>query len=645
MNTYAKILVTTLPLVFFFLFATVGTTYYFARMALNDLAETWLGTRLSEAMRIAAAQTDILKVYGLEDIPASIAKAKIDAGSAMSAIEVGKLGYIFAVDAQGAIALHPDRALIGSDVSKQAWFREMKQGQGRFVYITQAGRNLARHDYFEPWQWFIVATDPEAEVYGVADRMRPYVIWLGIVCSIVLATALMLLARRLTQPLRSLTDGADRIGKGDLETRISIRSRDEFGHLAEVFNRMAAHLQETLTTLQRREEHFRAIIENASDIVAILDADGVFLYASPSIERILGYGPQNLIGKNALEFLHPADRRNIAEYFKQPVESVIPATPTEFRFRHNSGSWCTLEGTSENLLDHPAVKGFVINVRDISKRKQAEAGLQNSHQELERRVQDRTVQLKATNKELKDFAYVVSHDLKAPLRAISHLTHWISKDYSEVLDQKGKDMMGLVIKRVQRMDGLIDGVLRYSRIGVVSEEEERLDLNLIVRVVIDNLAPPDNIKITIENKLPIVLSDSVRMGQVFENIVGNAVKFMDKREGIVRVGCRDAGTHWQFSVSDNGPGIARQYQDKIFQIFQTLTPRDEHESTGIGLTLVKKIIELYGGSIWVVSEVGNGSNFFFTLPKERKRRFGQKGSMRDKTFFLRSEPAAGVPPS
>ena len=221
----------------------------------------------------------------------------------------------------------------------------------------------------------------------------------------------------------------------------------------------------------------------------------------------------------------------------------------------------------------------------------------------------------AANQELKEFAYIVSHDLKAPLRAISQLTHWISEDYAEVFDDDGREQMGLILKRGKRRDGLIDGVLRYSRIGRVKEKEEEMDLNLLVKEVVENLSPPENIQIALENKLPVVLRDPTRMGQVFQNLIGNAVKFMDKDEGVINVGCVDEGELWKFTVSDNGPGIDKRYHDKIFQIFQTLTARDEHESTGIGLTLVKKIITLYGGTIRVESEVGKGSAFIFTLPK------------------------------
>jgi len=182
-----------------------------------------------------------------------------------------------------------------------------------------------------------------------------------------------------------------------------------------------------------------------------------------------------------------------------------------------------------------------------------------------------------------------------------------------------KNIKDLILKRVKRMDGLIDGILRYSRVGRIREKEESLDLNLIVKAVVDTFSPPDNVKIIIENELPVVLRDSVRMEQVFQNLIGNAIKFMDKGEGVIKVGFADEGAYWKFSVSDNGPGINKKYHDKIFQIFQTLTPRDAHESTGIGLTLVKKIIKLYGGSVWVESETGRGATFFFTLPKKGEK--------------------------
>lgn len=616
MKTYWKILLTVLPLVLSFFFLSVGTTYYFSKKALTDLAETWLETRLTEALTIAGEQVALLQRYGLESVPASIEKAKMDAGAAIAAIEVGELGFVFVVNTRGIVTLHPDKGMVGQDVSGEAWFEELLTGETRLVFWGPGNTNMARAALFEPWEWMVLATSPEREIYGVANQLTSYIIYLAILGSIAMSIALMFMTRRLTAPLKSLMVGADRIGKGDLQTRISIPGRDEFSRLAEVFNKMTAELRKTLSTLQQKEEHFRSLIEHASDIVTILEADGTIAYASPSIERILGHQPEDLVGRNAFDFVHPDDRAGILGRYRKGVESPTEMTPTEFRFQHGNGSWRTLEGISENMLNHPAVGGFVINSRDISARKLALEALHESHQELEQRVRERTAQLKATNKELKEFAYVVSHDLKAPLRAISQLTHWISEDYADALDREGRDMMDLILKRVKRMDSLIEGVLSYSRIGSTRERTETLNLDTLVKELIDHAMAPPHINITINGKLPVVQGDPIRMEQVFQNLIDNAVTYMDKPEGIVTIGCEDKGSLWEFSVADNGPGIDKQYHDKIFQLFQTLAPRDEHESSGVGLTLVKKIIEQYEGSIWVVSETGKGSTFYFTLPQK-----------------------------
>jgi two-component system sensor kinase FixL len=225
-------------------------------------------------------------------------------------------------------------------------------------------------------------------------------------------------------------------------------------------------------------------------------------------------------------------------------------------------------------------------------------------------------QVESISKEFKDFVYIVSHDLKAPLRAIKALTDWLAADYADKFDADGKEQLNLLTSRVNRMNNLLDGVLQYSRIGRVTEDPVQIDTNQLIPKIIESLAPPANIHITIENQLPVITSELTRIQQVFQNLLSNAVRFMDKPEGFIKVGCTEENGFWKFSVSDNGPGIAEQHFEKIFKLFQTLQPKDQFESTGVGLTLVKKIVELYGGSIWVESKVGEGSTFFFTLPKQ-----------------------------
>ncbi len=248
--------------------------------------------------------------------------------------------------------------------------------------------------------------------------------------------------------------------------------------------------------------------------------------------------------------------------------------------------------------------------------RQPEQMLSDDPTDLETRCADLKAQLEASNNELKEFAYIISHDLRAPLRAVSQLAGWIANDYSGVLDEEGKDLINLLLSRIDRMEGLIQGILEYSRIGRVKEKGQRVDLNSLLGDVVDTISPPEGIQVIVETQLPTIMFEYEHAEQMFQHLVDNAVKFMDKPEGEIRIRAEDGGDHWKFSVADNGPGIDPTSHDKIFQIFQTLSPRDESESTGIGLTLVKKIVDTSGGDIWVESEVGAGTTFFLTLPKK-----------------------------
>ncbi len=247
--------------------------------------------------------------------------------------------------------------------------------------------------------------------------------------------------------------------------------------------------------------------------------------------------------------------------------------------------------------------GRVWSFRDITERKKAEQRQANLLEELEK-----------TNEELKEFAYIVSHDLKAPLRGIMTIIGFIADDYADKFDENSKRQVELLESRAERMCNLIDGVLRYSRIGKENEEKVRVDLNSLVPEIIDLIAPPEKISITIEDELPVIVCGRTRIAQVFQNLIGNAVKYMDKPEGVIKIGCLQDGDFLKFSVADNGPGIEEKQFDRIFKVFETLNRQDDIDSTGVGLTVAKKIINIYGGNIWVESEVGQGSTFFFTLP-------------------------------
>jgi len=234
---------------------------------------------------------------------------------------------------------------------------------------------------------------------------------------------------------------------------------------------------------------------------------------------------------------------------------------------------------------------------------------------LEQRVEQRTEELNKANEELKNFAYVVSHDLKAPLRAINQLANWISEDYANSFDEEGQEQMRLLRNRAKRMHDMIDGILQYSRVGRLKEQEELIDIVQLIHDVIDFLAPNHSINISLSGQFPVIMGEKLRVFQVFQNIIDNAIKYNDKETGFIDISCVENIQEWQFCIADNGPGIATQYQHKVFQLFQTLKPKDQTESTGIGLSLIEKIVLNWHGRIWIESDGKHGSKFIFTLPK------------------------------
>ncbi|MBW4599994.1 MAG: histidine kinase [Calothrix sp. FI2-JRJ7] len=261
-------------------------------------------------------------------------------------------------------------------------------------------------------------------------------------------------------------------------------------------------------------------------------------------------------------------------------------------------------------------------IMEIMERKRVEQELRQYKEHLEEIVQTRTVelelanaQLRSANQELNDFAYVVSHDLKAPLRGITSLSEWLLADYGEEFDEEGKKIVNLMISRVQRLHQLIDDILKYSRVGRAKVEKKHINLNKVVSELVGVLNIPENIKVEIPNQLPTIFCDKTRIEQLFQNLISNAIKFIDKPEGLIKISYVDEREYYKFSVADNGIGIESQHFEKIFQLFQKLTSLQDSDSTGVGLALVKKIVELHDGKVWVESKVGVGSSFVFTIKK------------------------------
>jgi two-component system sensor kinase FixL len=366
------------------------------------------------------------------------------------------------------------------------------------------------------------------------------------------------------------------------------------------------HRKQAEAALQESEARMRAIFETAVDAIITIDDHGILERLNPAAERLFGYSEAEVAGKN-VSILMPAPHRTrhdgYLSHYLQTGEKKIIGKGREVEGLRKDGSVFPMDlAVAEMQLGSRRM--FTGVVRDISARKLAEDNNRALLQELS-----------SANEELTNFAYVVSHDLKAPLRGIGSLADWLATDYADQFNDEGKEHMRLLINRVHRMGALIDGILQYSRVGRVREAHLPVDLNRLLAEVVDLLAPPAAVQVQVAPALPVVVGEPTRLQQVFHNLISNAIKYMDKPQGLVQVGCEDGGAQWRFYVRDNGPGIEQRHFERIFQLFQTLAARDRVESTGVGLTLVKKIVEMYHGQIWLESEVGSGTTFWFTLPK------------------------------
>ncbi len=362
--------------------------------------------------------------------------------------------------------------------------------------------------------------------------------------------------------------------------------------------------------LIEKERYLKLVTDNMTDMVCLHKPNGNYLYVSPSAYRITGYTPDELMQHNFYHYFHPNDIPILKQDSFPPISDNLSEQSTvqefEFRFRKKSGAYIWFHTTSTAVVVDGEIMALTTASRDITAKKVAERTSMRYQKQLQR-----------SNDELKNFAYIASHDLQEPLRMISSYLQLLEYRYKDKLDQDARDFIDYSVDGAERMKRLINALLEYSRVEHRFEQCNAVELNQVIQVVQQNLAvsfQEHNVRLCCGN-LPVVQGNDTLMIQLFQNLISNSIKFKSSDGVKIFIDVQEKPDFWQFSVKDDGIGIEKKYQTKIFTIFKKLNPHIS--GTGIGLAVVKKVVELHQGEVWIESAPEQGTTIFFTLSKAR----------------------------
>jgi PAS domain S-box-containing protein len=478
---------------------------------------------------------------------------------------------------------------------------------------------------------------------GIRDRLKLY---LGVMILIFLISFLIAfvlsarLQRFISEPILALANAARMVSEGrDYSARAEKKSEDELGVFTDTFNEMLGQIQIQDSALRRAKEdlekrvhertkdleleiaerkraeealsvsevRFRSLVQSAHDAIILANRNGEIISWNKGAQTIFGYEESEVLGK-PLPMIMPERYRDLhqlglrrflatgeARVIGRTVElHALRKDGTELPVELNLTTWKTGEGTLFSGI-----------IRDITQRKKAEEKLTQQAQELAR-----------SNAELEQFAYVASHDLQEPLRMVANYTQLLSRRYKDKLDSNAQEFIAFAVDGATRMQRLINDLLEYSRVGTRGKPFVRVDCSSLLGQAIVNLrgAIEESRAIVTNEELPTLTADSGQLVQLFQNLIGNAIKFRGQTTPRIHISAEENQDHWLFAVRDNGIGIDSQYAERIFIIFQRLHGYSEYPGTGIGLSICKKIVERHGGRIWMESQLGQGSTFYFTIP-------------------------------
>ncbi len=366
---------------------------------------------------------------------------------------------------------------------------------------------------------------------------------------------------------------------------------------AGILNRVDYDRIRSSDRIRLSEERLQLALEGGNQGIWCLDIQTQLLTWDARCQALFGLSPDlQLTYAERLEIIHPDDRDRVSETMSIAIRECGEFVK-EYRTIHPDDTICWVLSQGRGYYNAAGEPDRLLGtMMNITERKQAEADLEQRNQDLDA------------------FVHIVAHDLKAPLRGISNLSQWIEDDLEGVLTIDTRPQMVLLRSRVRRMEATIDGLLNYARIGHVDTQIEPVFVTELLAETIDSIDPPPTFSIVIDPDLPVFHTKWLCLSQVFTNLISNGIKHHHRLDGSIYISATKRDDFYEFIVADDGPGIDPEQHEKIFEIFQAVNPQNRSDSTGIGLAIVKKIIEAEGGKIWLKSQLGEGTKFYFTLP-------------------------------
>ena len=361
-------------------------------------------------------------------------------------------------------------------------------------------------------------------------------------------------------------------------------------------------LEAVISDLQAQKEKYSSIIANMNLGLVEVDNEDLVQLVNKSFCTLSGYTEKELYGKKLGQLLHVSDPTIIPEHQKKRLKGISDTYEVNVQVKGGQKKHWLISGAPRYNEKGQVIGSIGIHL-DITEQ-----------YELSEQKEQLLKDLESSNEGLQEYAHIVSHDLKSPLRSISALVSWLEEDFGDKLGPAGLSQLTLMQDKIASMDQLITGILRYSSIGSEKARFEICPTLKLVQQLKATIYWPEQIALRFNGTMPSIKADKTQLQQLFQNLLSNAISHMDKPKGQIEIGYNDLGDLHEFSVKDNGIGIPKAYKEKIFEIFETL--ESGKGSSGIGLSIVKKIVQLHGGTIWVKSEYGAGATFYFTIKKD-----------------------------